>query len=872
MRFQRLLTRNVQGLWITTYSFGLRLFDQYVLRMVSQSPLNAVVLADQEKLAEVWRNLPEGDEYLARRAGRRYLLRGVSSAGGGAFHPKTYLFARAEGATLLVGSGNLSRDGIDRGHEVFASFDSDRAADLPTMRAWAEWMSRLIEQEGDEILSRRWLALREDNPWMVGSREGSELLTNDQGPMIEQLVSRLGDRVAELHVTAPFFDREAVALRQLIRECEPERLELYVGAGVNVHGPALATALDEAGTVRVRRYEPHSFVHAKLIGTIDPDGRGLLLAGSPNLSSAALLGVCTEPGGGNWEAAVLREGSGEQIRGVFAGNPKLTLAELSRENLESFEFEEDERLASGGAHLRCAVWRDDGRVATRCSVPADLPAGVMLAWANGSQTAALDGEGVTIDSVDGREPPPLLVWLAAPDGTALTNKVPIDDPAALEETLLGNRQRRDSRPVELQGIEDAPLIRIALWANDKFIFDLDREPAFRRAQEAIEAPETEEAGDFWERYAKEELRYDPRSQSYRPLTPGAGGLAPVEELLRELQTMLNAAPAHPGPRLRILAGESGEVIEGEDGTTIGASWSMEARQRRRAYNLFLRWSQAVADPRHMLVSSTAPVVNYETLLGVVSAAWTYDALEPKQLRKLLLTLLTAFIGAGERQPGFLGGVNDRQRAEALSRLDPFATELAAGLATVALDSRWRAAIYEWQPVLRRGLDLDVLIAGEWSVRIVKRLLGKDVNVDWIYDLLRRRIEFVDEDTWCERVAAELGFDSVSLDLHRAAKVRSWVFVQGAGDPLGDTRLLSIVRRFLAFKDVPAVAVRAGGDSVMIFEPGAPARALIDGVSHRSTEAVTLTMLEEVERQGGSWADLLGALSYGRSGLSTSGHL
>lgn len=857
MRFQRLLTRNVRGLWITSYSFGLRLFDQYVLRMVSQGPLNAVVLADREKLAEVWRNLPEGDEYLAKKAGRRYLLRGVSSAGGGAFHPKTYLFARPEAATLLVGSGNLSREGIDRGHEIFTSFDSERAEDLPTMCAWAEWMSRLVEQEDDEILGRRWLALREDNPWMVGAREGSVLMTNDQESMIDQLIARLRDRVVELHVTGPFFDRNAVALRELIRKCEPERLELYVGGGVNVHGPSLAAALDEAEAVQVRSYEPHSFVHAKLIGTVERDGRGLLLSGSPNLSSAALLGICTEAGGGNWEAAVLREGTGEQVRAVFEGNPKLSLVELSRESLETFEFEEDERPASEGAHLRGAVWRDDGRVAIRCSAAANLPAEAMLAWAHGSQTAALDGEGVTVDPLEECEPLPLLVWLVAPDGTALTNKVPIDDPAALEETLLGNRRKADSRPVELQGIEDAPLIRIALWANDKFIFDLDREPAFRRAQEAIETPEVEEAGDFWERYAKEELRYDPRSQSYRPLTPGAGGLTPVEELLRELQTMFDAAPAQPGLRLRILADESSEV-EGE--TATGASWSMEARQRLRAYNLFMRWAQAVADPRHMLVSPTAPVVNYETLLGVVSAAWAHDALEPKQLRKLLLVLFTAFIGADQRQPGFLGQVDDGQRAEALNRLDLFAKELATGLAAVALDAHWRGSIYDWQPVLRRGLDLGVLRAGRWSSRVVKWLLGKDVEVDGIYDLLHQRIEFVDEGTWCQRVAAELGFDSVSLDLHRAAKVRSWIFVRDVDDPLNDTRLLSVIRFFFAFKGVPAVALNAGGKNVMIFEPGSRARGLIAGVSHHSHEPVTLEELEEVERQGGSWADLLGTLA------------
>jgi hypothetical protein len=857
MRFQRLLDRGVGGLWITSYSFGLRLFDQYVLRMVSQGRLNAVVLVDAERLAEVWRNLPQGEEYLARKAGRRYLLRGVRPASGGAFHPKTYLFARADGATLVVGSGNLTRGGIDRGHEVFATFRSDQEEDLPAMRAWADWTSGLVELEDDESLGRRWLALREESPWMVGSSQGSAFLTNTKESLSRQFLSRLGDRVAELHVTAPFFDREARALRELIRHCDPQVLELYVGAGVKVHGPALAAVIDEAKAVRIRRYEPHSFVHAKMIGTVESDGRGLLMSGSPNLSAAALLGVCTEAGGANWEAAVLREGSDELVRAAFDGGSALSLVEVSREHLESFEFEEGERTSDGGLRLRSAAWREDGRIAVRCSA-AELPEGASLAWNDSWAPCALDGERVTVDPVDDRDPLPLLVWLASSDGVPLTEKVPVDDPAALEESLLGKGQKRDSRPVELRGIENAPLIRIALWANDKFIFDPDHEAAFRRAQDAIEASETEEAGDFWERYASEELRYDPRSQSYRALTPGATTTTPIDELLRELETMLHAAPAEAGPRLRILTAASVDSPEADGLGAKGGSWSMEARQRVRVFNLFMRWSQAVADPRHALLSPTAPLVNYETLIAVVSAAWAHQALEPRQLRKLLLTLLTAFAGGDRRHQGFLDRLTDTERDSALRHLHPFTTELATGLTVVALDSHWRGSIYEWQPVLRRGLELDVLFPGEWSIRIVKRLIGRDVDIDMIHELLRRRISYVDDDTWCERAAAELGFESVSLDLHRRAKVRSWMFVRTVDDPLHDTRLPALAHRFLEFKDVPAVAVSTGNGGTLVFEPGAPARAMIDGITRRSPTPMTLDDLGEVQRQGGSWVDLPGA--------------
>ena len=50
---------------------------------------------------------------------------------------------------------------------------------------------------------------------------------------------------------------------------------------------------------------------------------------------------------------------------------------------------------------------------------------------------------------------------------------------------------------------------------------------------------------------------------------------------------------------------------------------MEARQRVRAYHLLTRWSDAVADPRHALIAADAPVINYQTLLGVLLLAWVH---------------------------------------------------------------------------------------------------------------------------------------------------------------------------------------------------------------------------------------------------------
>ena len=235
MRFEALLGRTVRGFWASTYSFDLKLFDQYVLRRLAPSPLNAVVLADRDKLATVWEGLHEGQEYLARQVGRRYLLRGVAPPGGGAFHPKTYLFARADHATLIIGSGNLTRPGIDGGREVFTPLTTQRSEDLPTMRAWAQWMGRLVHRQVDPLLLERWTALREASPWITGDSDGSRFLSNDDESLLDQLARRLPGNIdrpsRDGTVLRPQRRRAAPAHQRLLRQTpDPLRRRRSQGA------------------------------------------------------------------------------------------------------------------------------------------------------------------------------------------------------------------------------------------------------------------------------------------------------------------------------------------------------------------------------------------------------------------------------------------------------------------------------------------------------------------------------------------------------------------------------------------------------------------------------------------------------------------
>jgi hypothetical protein len=232
--------------------------------------------------------------------------------------------------------------------------------------------------------------------------------------------------------------------------------------------------------------------------------------------------------------------------------------------------------------LRTAAWRNDGRIHLTWQAAKETP-DLQLGWDRTHDVAEIDAAGVTVESLDAREPQPLLVFLADPAGEPISNRVVVDDPAALDETLRGSTRNRSGRPSEIEGLDMVPLVRLVLWAHDKFIFDPDQTGAFRRAEDAAgEAASAEEATDFWERYAKEELQYDPRTQSYKPLTIRGASAEPVDELLRELQMLLHAAPDAPShPFLRVLTlGDDDDDTGDDDRRGTGTPWTMACGCRR----------------------------------------------------------------------------------------------------------------------------------------------------------------------------------------------------------------------------------------------------------------------------------------------------
>lgn len=844
-------SRDVHTFWATTFQLDLKLFDQFLLRRLGHEPLNAVVLCDEDVLSDTLDQLSEVDRHVAANANRRYLLRGMRVPSGGRFHPKTYLFSSRRRTILLVGSGNLTRSGLDRGAETFAEFDAGVEADQPIIRAWAAWISELVDARGDPILRRRYEHLRATLPVLVGSTDQDVFFTNATRSFADVLDGLRPRDVTELHVCAPYFDERAQALRALIKRVAPSHaVHVYLGSRPSVDGEALRSTLTSCGVrVTVYNFDPVRFVHAKLVGLVAP-GDSVLVCGSANLSHAALDRVYHQSGSwGNCEAIVVKRGTGDEVRAAFCP-PGSTLIEIELSDVAEFKYQSDDApVAPRRLRILSAVLDDERRIVLRTETAVDAEMRLQIdddcvglplePRADGAASVPLSHD---VDA--------LVVWIVDAAGTVVSNVIVLDDPQALE-AMLGDRAAGRDRPGELADEDErSDLVALLSWAHRQFIFDLDDTPAIQRARQSAEAGGVDSSG-FWERYAREELAYDQRSQTYRPLLPGGTSIS-SDLLLREIEAMLRAAPHER--RLRLVRGSG---VEPPDDPKAGHAWSLTARQRLRARNLIRRWARALPDPRHAWLSPEAPARNYEALIEMLTLIWLGQALERERIVELLGETWTCLLGSDTRK-GLFDRAERELREEVLGSVHSDVRELAAGMAYVALTpSGWTSFIYDWQRFLVRGIEGGLFVAGELSCAFVEAVTGMSPTAREIEDLLLQRADYIDDDTWGERIAAELGLSSVRLVKRAGFKNVSLVVeVAGMTDPARDPRTIALARRAMSLKKSDHILLEARGERFLL-RFGAVARARVGDQTHSSIEPIEKARLDAVEQQGGTLADLLG---------------
>jgi hypothetical protein len=844
------IARSFNGRWTsffaTTYSVELEFFDEYLFRRLGDPPLSGTILADAGSHARLW---TAGGDTLRRlrRANRDYLLRPVL-LGSGAFHPKTYLLGNANEGVLLVGSGNLTLAGVERGREVFARFESHEVEDLGSIRAWRQWMEGVVERLGDPEVTYRWLRLRgECSDWLEGEADGSRFVANSERSMLDQLADGVAPPVDELHVLAPFYDRDALALSELITRFQPRWLHVYFSAHTSVHGPSLVSVVSGlAGDAALYHVEPLGFVHAKLVGVV-ADDRGRLLFGSANLSRAALLGT-SEPWA-NVEAGVITDLSPDETRQAFLP-PESRWRDATLDQVASLSFTAEERPPGFPLHLKSAWPEPDGRVSVEVS--GSVPADAQLTPGGEGQRLASRTTVAPLAVPEGG----VLVWLRSADGSDLSNKVPLDDRRRLG-SWLEQRAEAGARPRELDSHDfETPVGQMLLRLHQACIFDIDETPALARATGLTDQEASEEQTASWEELeeilAKEALARDPRVEHYRRATPY--GFAEDDDVLGLLRLMLDRAPAER--HLRLVGGKREEPQGPEP--KPGTPWTPTQRLRVRLFNVLQRWSLALADPRFIWIDPTAPVRNYAALLVADAECWEQEHLPEERIIPLLGSLLGSFIRT-ERSRGYLLSLSDEDRQRALARLSREARALSAALVYCALrpSSNWREYLFEWQPALVAGLEFGVFDVAPKTREAVQRLLDKPTTEEEIRERLRWAATYLDDEHWAAKQERDLGFDRVRLTakgFDRRFGITLEVFGDGAS--LDEARLVSLVRQALAYRKTDGAIVEVGADVRLSVKLGDPVWARIGEDEFCTAGSLDLDDLADLEQQGVSFARVL----------------
>jgi hypothetical protein len=800
--------------WATTYTFEPAFFEAFLLRRLGDPPLNVTILGDARMLERTWAELGVHDVWRVPGLNRRYLVRGVA-LDRGAFHAKTILLGRDKRGILLVGSGNLGIGGLESGHEVFAKLESD--AEPAAFAAWREWMGAMVAGSGDRLLRERWADALGRLPWLVGADRGkSAFVTSWRRSLLDQFTAELSGPVDELHATAPFFDHDLFALRTLVDRVRPRSLVLYLGRDTSVDGPRLLESLRGMDcAVQVKSYVSAQgsnpvYVHAKMVATI-AEQESLVLAGSANLSRPALLATAEEA---NVEAGVIRRMGAESARSLFSDGQDLAVADLTLDDVRAFVLSKTSDGGSFEVRLSSATRQPDGSVVF-ASTPVPVPGshltdGIVTAAVVGTRTERFEVE----DGVH-------LVWLVAPDGGVLSNRVPLEDPAELARALAVSASGASDRPRELDDLNrNHPLYRILCELHQSAVFDVDDTPARSLVESRRSDEDDADTQEFWDRYFEDELGRDPRAKRYSLGTLDFGHGIFLDDFAALLQQMLNRVPAPHG--LSLLGPPETETEE-SDQTRPGYRWTTPQRLRVRAFNVLARWVAAIADPRLRWFGELAPVRHYVALISALAQIWPHAGgaeddelwLRSDQLSRLAESLFAAFVRS-ERGRGYLSGFEEALRGNVITSLrECGATSMAAAIAYRSLYRAKPETFFAWQPFLLPALEWGVMEPDERAAALAEEWLGGIVTAESMGTALHTAATYIDDEHWCAQAATEWGLRSIELKRSGNPHVPWDLIVAGASSLLHDPRLVGLVGAALAYRHTSAIRARLDGDLLVV---------------------------------------------------------
>ena len=520
----------LRGPWrhfvLLTYGADFPFFERALWRQFFVSCRNKIVLSDGRHYLDACKRFAEGG--FVRLMNQQYVADGIYSGRGN--HAKLILLASEEGGRLLVGSGNLSWQGLASGSELFSKYEysSEEREQASVFAVVRDFLQALADKGfvGD-LVRNRLDALWEGCPWLLQapSADSEVLLHNLDTPLLEQMASRIGGaRPDELVVMAPFFDDKVAVLRSLIERFGPKRVTLLVQPRKTSIDPGeLRRLQNDFGSLEVRPFDiqgANRYVHAKLY-LFRTGSQVVCFHGSANVSRSALT---LTPPQGNIELLNVSSGAADSFDHLLK---KLSIGEpvedpdalgisLMAEEMEDDPFDAPFTL------LRAELRGRTLRIEVRGELP-DLPAARLFIGVQDFDVnlASATSDSLTLildDAGAGLLQRPLgvtLVWFQD-ESEIRSNSVVPSNRAALDAALAKPDHAEDLKHLADLELEDEELAGLLAALEGTLVLD-DRSIWQVAGKEPAAAGGAEDADEVisYDEIDYELIQRHPKIQQYR---------------------------------------------------------------------------------------------------------------------------------------------------------------------------------------------------------------------------------------------------------------------------------------------------------------------------------------------------------------------
>jgi HKD family nuclease len=282
----------------STFTFDPSFFEQHCLEKFKSLHTNGniTVLVDRRIYESL---LLDDRSEKPKKANIRYLLQPVSAAG--AFHSKIHLLVRRNKGRLVIGSANLTRNGITSNAEMVTSFEYEEDKDQtfkPLFVAAFKYFLEIAQRFPTEALNSNLGHLAGEAPWIVGedtsSNSALSFLHNLDEPIWRQICREVSEPVDTVYVLSRYFDAKPSFLDEIDKTLSPKKIKIFSQNGITNMTPEwLSHSMVKAKRAQIFlcRFSDADHaqpLHAKAL-VLERRGRCLLVFGSANFTSAGLL-------------------------------------------------------------------------------------------------------------------------------------------------------------------------------------------------------------------------------------------------------------------------------------------------------------------------------------------------------------------------------------------------------------------------------------------------------------------------------------------------------------------------------------------------------------------------------------------------------